>query len=129
MSNRLTHLDVAKGIGIMLVVFGHNWIVLDQKGELFNVIYSFHIPLFFFLSGIFFNPNESLLSTMIAKADALLKPYFVTLIPVAIITYLVSTRPIPLQTMLWYIAYGSTIILRWEPLWFMPNLFIISIFA
>jgi fucose 4-O-acetylase-like acetyltransferase len=55
MNTRLQHTDIAKGIGILLVVFGHNSIVVDEKRELFNVMYSFHMPLFFFLSGLFFN--------------------------------------------------------------------------
>ncbi|MEO7862090.1 MAG: acyltransferase family protein [Nitrospirales bacterium] len=54
--------DIAKGLGILLVVFGHNWIVLHEKGELFRVIFSFHVPLFFFLSGIFFKETTSLFS-------------------------------------------------------------------
>lgn len=129
MNNRLTHIDIAKGMGILLVVIGHNWIVLDDKGELFGLIYSFHMPLFFLLSGIFFNPNKSFLSTLVSRADTLLKPYFVTLIPVAIYIYIFVTREKPMQATLWSIATGAAIIPRWEPLWFLPNLFIVSILA
>lgn len=55
--------DVAKGIGIILVVFGHAWRGLNSAGivpdgRMFQAvdaaIYAFHMPLFFFLSGWFF---------------------------------------------------------------------------
>ena len=54
-------LDVAKGLGIILVVIGHAWRGLDSAGmignpDLFRVIdtliYNFHMPLFFLLSGM-----------------------------------------------------------------------------
>jgi acyltransferase len=44
-------IDVAKGVGIVLVVFGHtcpNYMVT-------SFIYSFHLPLFFFLAGLNFD--------------------------------------------------------------------------
>lgn len=55
--------DIAKGIGIFLVVLGHTWRGLAEasiipKDVIFyafdNAIYAFHMPLFFFLSGWFF---------------------------------------------------------------------------
>lgn len=47
---RLVHIDVAKGIGILLVAFGH---LVKFGSYTSNVIYSFHMPLFFVLSGVF----------------------------------------------------------------------------
>ena len=50
---RLHYIDIAKGIGILLVALAHN----DLAGYapfLYHWIYSFHMPLFFFLSGLFF---------------------------------------------------------------------------
>ncbi len=52
---RYTQIDICKGIGILLVVLGH---ALKQTGSanpviqvLISVIYSFHMPMFFMLSG------------------------------------------------------------------------------
>ena len=45
-------LDIAKGIGIILVVIGHMPINID----IYNVIYTFHVPLFFFISGLLYRP-------------------------------------------------------------------------
>lgn len=47
--NRLTYLDMAKGFGILLVVLGH----LEYISHPVRVwLVSFHMPLFFFISGI-----------------------------------------------------------------------------
>ena len=47
--NRIEAIDIARGIGILLVVIGH---VLPTDNIFRLIIYSFHMPLFFFLSGI-----------------------------------------------------------------------------
>lgn len=46
-------IDVAKGIGIILVVLGH----VTRNENLIRIIYSFHMPLFFFLGGWIINRN------------------------------------------------------------------------
>lgn len=59
---RIEWVDAAKGVGIILVVIGHAIVglrdgsLIPKDGTLayiLNLIYSFHMPLFFFLSGIF----------------------------------------------------------------------------
>ena len=50
-TKRLNDIDIAKGIGITLVVLGHTW--RDNISK--KAIYFFHLPLFFILSGFFFN--------------------------------------------------------------------------
>ncbi len=53
-SKRLDFLDIAKGIGIILVVLGHTY-----RGNGLNIfIYSFHMPLFFFISGLLYNQKK-----------------------------------------------------------------------
>jgi len=55
--------EYAKAIGIVLVVYGHSARGAQAAGLFANehlfavvdsIIYSFHMPLFFFLSGLFF---------------------------------------------------------------------------
>lgn len=54
-NNRLEYIDIAKGIGILLVVFGHSSLVLHIE----NIwIHSFHMPLFFIITGMCFNENK-----------------------------------------------------------------------
>lgn len=62
-------LDIMKGIGILLVVFAH----VFHKSE---IIYQFHMPLFFILSGAAMIYSKSGFSLK-KKAKSLLVPYFV----------------------------------------------------
>ncbi|HIY48208.1 MAG TPA: acyltransferase family protein [Candidatus Barnesiella excrementavium] len=62
-------IDIAKGIGIILVVYGH--LACPIKEE----IYLFHMPLFFLLSGYFFSIKESLRDFLVKKTKALLLPF------------------------------------------------------
>lgn len=50
-SNRIEEVDISKGIGMVLVITGH----LCVGAPLRNFIYSFHMPLFFVLSGFVYN--------------------------------------------------------------------------
>lgn len=56
-TGRLTELDRAKGLGIFLVVLGHvtgREVPSEWYGHLKQGIYAFHMPVFFFLSGLTF---------------------------------------------------------------------------
>lgn len=46
---RLKYLDYAKGLAMIFVIFGH--VVLTKSNEFRIWIYSFHMPLFFIISG------------------------------------------------------------------------------
>ncbi len=75
MKTRLEYLDVAKGIGILCVVIGHSFVPMALN----NWIYSFHMPLFFIISGYFCSKRE--FSEVISKGwKQLLLPVFVTTI-------------------------------------------------
>lgn len=60
-SSRDYTIDIAKAIGIIFVVIGHCCAVPNHGGNVIwqmyisDYIYTFHMPLFFFLSGYFFN--------------------------------------------------------------------------
>lgn len=68
-SKRDPFIDMLKGIGILLVIWGHSSLFL------FHEIYSFHMPLFFFLSGCFFKTNVSTFCFVKKKFIQLLIPY------------------------------------------------------
>lgn len=66
---RIPYIDTVKGVAILLMIFGHmrfhnlNWFV-----------YSFHMPLFFILSGFFFNPQKPI----VKRIMKLIFPYIIT---------------------------------------------------
>lgn len=76
MGNRIKWLDIAKGMGIVSVFWGHTLF----KDEIWRIwIYSFHMPLFFFLSGITYNEikYDKIKKLLIAKSKSILIPYIV----------------------------------------------------
>lgn len=57
-ASRIQHIDVAKGIGMMLIIASHVWTTSSLSGSLGfkvwdEVLNSFYVPLFFLLSGVF----------------------------------------------------------------------------
>jgi polysaccharide biosynthesis protein PslL len=64
-------IDIAKGIGILCVVAGH-----ALTGSFRDAIFVFHMPLFFFLSGLLFYPRSDRLGFLGRKTVQLLVPYF-----------------------------------------------------
>ncbi|HBE78135.1 MAG TPA: hypothetical protein DDW65_10200 [Firmicutes bacterium] len=63
-------IDLLKGFGIFLVVWGHTMIPRSV------LIYSFHMPLFFFISGFLFK-NKPLKEFVIGKINRLYFPYII----------------------------------------------------
>jgi polysaccharide biosynthesis protein PslL len=129
MKERLTHIDIARGIGILLVVAGHNWIILSSKGELYRIVYSFHIPLFFVLAGTFFNPNKSFSLTLKEKFQTLLVPYFFTSLVVELIALAFNFKLDLFLKSLFWVVYGTGTQMRWVGFWFPTHLFLVSIFS
>lgn len=94
--------DYAKSIGILLMVFGHTVRGLDSAGivmpkfymnTLDSMIYSFHMPLFFFLSGIYMIPVFDKWGGrrfFLGKVDTIVYPYLLWSVMQGGIEYLFS---------------------------------------
>ena len=55
MNKRLTYMDIFRGMGIILMIMGH-----VGFGKVFDhFIHAFHMPMFFFISGFFYNRNKT----------------------------------------------------------------------
>lgn len=68
--DRLEWVDVARGVGIVAVVIGHVW----TTGALREAVYSFHMPLFFILSGYLSKPRPPLQFTL-RQLKGQMRPY------------------------------------------------------
>lgn len=129
MNNRVAYIDIAKGLGILVIVLGHN----DLAGYhplLHKFIYAFHIPLFFFLSGMFFRPERSFGETLTRRFNTLMKPYFFTLFMIYLGEAAFSNMTFPV--IVGRIAkslYATGHYIDWVQLWFIPHLFAVSLFA
>lgn len=71
---RIEWLDVAKGLGVLLVVLGHLW--YNCSFPIVNqIIYTFHMPMFFVLSGFVFKKGDSGFGSFVSsKSKRLLLP-------------------------------------------------------
>jgi len=70
---RMKWIDIAKGIGLYFVILGH---LVSYGSHIFNWIFSFHMPLFFLLSGITFRYSDNFLATLKKIVLNLILPYF-----------------------------------------------------
>lgn len=71
--NREEFIDSSKGIGIILVILGH---CLNKNYWPFHIIFTFHMPLFFFLSGMVSKVDLSFLTLIKKRVHSLVVPYF-----------------------------------------------------
>lgn len=75
-TRRIIWIDAAKGLGIILIVLGHLASV-EEPSAFYVYIYAFHVPLFFFISGLTLKPGGKPFGAVLSdKARTLLVPYF-----------------------------------------------------
>ncbi|HOJ70313.1 MAG TPA: acyltransferase [Syntrophorhabdaceae bacterium] len=125
-------MQLARGIGILLVTFGHSIPLDDAYPSVFNFIYSFHMPLFFFLSGFFahkiikINSLSEWFESIRKNTFKFIVPYFIISLSFALIKYFIPhmvKRPI-----LWHdIFYIITIYPLRNPALFLWFLYLIII--
>ena len=95
-NKRIEYLDIAKGIGLITVVFGH---LFKYQGTVSNIIFSFHMPLFFFISGYCFNPkkNDNFEKFFIKKLKSLIVPYIIFCLIGLFISFIVPSWRVSLS--------------------------------
>lgn len=128
MKDRDATIDIAKGIGIFLVAAGHSeaWEDLGAKW-IVTAIFSFHMPLFFFLSGCFLPVKKRFQTVLGHRAKGLLLPYLV----LALFYVLNRGHWNQLTEWLGRLAWGTgqSLAWPWTPNWFLPHLFLAALVA
>lgn len=135
MAERVLWADVARGLGIIMVVFSHCWRGLGDAGlisdqnlfyDVDTALYLVHMPLFFFLSGIFYFPSVNSKDTNMLiwnKIFTILYPYFLwstVLIIVNVLTASFVNKPFSLSVL------ESLPLHPIGPFWFLYALFLIQ---
>lgn len=128
-AHRISWIDICRGIAIILVLYGHLFNTDHQR----YLIYAFHMPLFFFISGLVFKPTGSKPIWTFTKKyiKQLLIPYYLF----ALLTYIfalisqtagdVSLSGIAYQFFGIIYGNGNNGMLGYNVvLWFLPCLFI-----
>ena len=72
-SVRYNWIDWGKSIAIFLVIWGH----VPMQSETHTIIYSFHMPLFFLISGYLYNPKGTIKEELYKDLKTLLLPYLI----------------------------------------------------
>ncbi len=133
-SERFEVLDIAKGIGIFFVVFAH----INSTPALLAYIYSFHMPLFFMISGMLFNKEKYPHFSCFIKRriKTLICPYVLFYIASLCIVFLLQCATKGFSWTLlhkfyenflqMFLSQGSAKVIN-APLWFVPCLFAVEI--
>ncbi|WP_065930263.1 acyltransferase family protein [Pseudomonas sp. 58 R 3] len=127
MKHRWIQMDIAKGIGILLIVYGHSWFVANSLELQYPIIASFILPLFFFLSGVFFKPEQPFVQMAVRKADGLLKPFFFTMLVYVLVRDVLRGQP--LLPDVGGVLYASVDTIPWQALWFLPHFWVAILFS
>lgn len=131
---RIQWLDQLRGIAMFMVVLGH--VALPK--ETISLIYSFHMPLFFIISGMTLNDKKLMDAPIIPfikdKAKKLIIPYFwmnFLMFPLWYITFKkITTVDTTLFQVIKGIFYGNNVEYYSAPsnaLWFLPVLFFANV--
>lgn len=116
--SRIRYLDLAKGIGILLVIAEH-WIGAYNY-TFSNLVCSFHMPLFFVIGGMLYKeqPIENLL---VRRAKTIMIPYIAFRTADAVWKTLITALPIPYSEKILRIVSlsGGT--------WFLIAFFLVSV--
>lgn len=121
---RIEWIDVAKGYGMLLVIFGHAVIV---GGRWHNLIFAFHMPFFFLLSGLVYKPT-TFGKLLVKRTKSLLVPYLLFfLLGAAVLGIKTAKSGFPIRALLsdFYYGYpGNTCVFS---VWFLLALFFVSL--
>lgn len=124
---RVEHIDIAKGISILLVALNHSHFIAFAENFSYRMSI-FRMPLFFFMGGVFFSYAAEYKAFIARRADALLKPYIVVAFCVTAVMFVLEGSG---KLRLFRFAYTNGTILEnpWLPMWFLPHLFAVHLFS
>lgn len=113
MKQRIEWIDTAKGLGIICIILGHM-----GTGKLGAWFYTFHVPLFFFLSGYVFSSNYDFLCFFLKKVKGILIPYLGLGVPMLVFDTILTNESFEtilckflLQERCWTLWYLSVLFL------------------
>ncbi len=129
-NSRIEYIDVAKGIGIFLVVYAHvlynwNWIAMS--------ICSYHMPFFFLLSGLFaINKDIKFRDYLLKQFKTLLLPFFVFVVIDYVLQFAAAlyTKTVNLSEFIanFFLSLsGIKFTVLNGPIWFIFSLFVVKI--
>lgn len=124
---RIEWLDVAKGLGIILVMLHHYWNSEDWNW-FFVWIVSFHMPLFFICSGYSFSNKKNVRDYVAHKLRTVIVPYFCLGLLIQVFVVFKDYVKHEYEVGDFFERCSNLLVQRhWEILWFMPTLFLTEV--
>ena len=140
-SDKIRFVTQSQLIGCLLVVLGHSiplsWNVPSIIYNIDVFIYTFHMPLFFFISGYLFEKTASysrydFRAYVLKRNNRLMIPYF-TMTLIGFIPKIIMNRFFEDDSSLNILYFIKCFLVPrdnvWEHFWFLPTLFIISMLS
>lgn len=135
MKQRIQYIDLAKGLCILLVVLYHVFKHVHFMPEFVMTISCFRMPLYFFLSGLFFKEYENFIGFFLRKVNKLFIPfaffYLVTSFAISNLLYYVFGFTVEGKSVLGLgglIAFITKEKFANGPIWFLWVLFLVNIY-
>ncbi len=135
--NRIDYLDTCKGLLIILVVIGHAIEIVNPTHDNYflKLVYSFHMPAFFVISGYLYNPNkwneQGFKFYIKRRMYKCLIPYFffdfLYGLAAAAFIYQLNWKGVIAETP-YIIKHSFSIKVNYVPSWFLITLFFSSLF-
>ncbi|MET0323019.1 MAG: acyltransferase family protein [Duganella sp.] len=125
---RLAFIDIAKGLGIILIVLGHNKMFTFRFPDAADFLTAFRLPFFFFMAGVTFSVGtKTLRQVALQRADAWLKPLLVVVVISGLIDAMLGNHS--LQSIALGLIYPAGFTINPLPLWFLAHLWLLYVFS
>lgn len=128
-TERIYWVDALRFIAMFLVYIGH---LGPAAGRIYGFVYLFHVPLFFFISGLFYKQSVKITETIKNSFIKLIIPYFYySLLSLAVYVLFLQKDISTLPALLLQLLEAKRNVIEYAPqLWFLPCLFlVITIFS
>lgn len=124
--SRDIEIDIAKSLGMGMIVFGH----LSGFGMGFEWLakffYVFHVPMFFIFSGMFLKPETSVSRAFLLKFEKVYIPYLLSnVLCLLLLAWKENVDGLPMT--LFRVATGQYVVPYVGPTWFLFVLFVASL--
>lgn len=137
MPQRIEYIDTAKGLCMIIVALTHITGYWETPTPVDLMLTAFHVPLFFFVSGMFFRPYNSLSEFTIKKVNTLLIPflffYLLTSVCMPNLLQSIGFEVRNTDNLDWFHCLTAAFVpsVRFfsnGPLWFLISLFIVNFY-
>lgn len=119
---RTPSVDIARGLCIILVVWGHNAYYTDSAVN--HALWSVRMPMMFFVAGAFIKYRQPFRQLALNKADALLKPFVVMALLQAPARMAIGETD-PQALAIGLLAGGGNFLPWVYYLWYLPHLWLV----